>query len=76
VQPNSSEAPPAEEPDAGKLESPNPPSRLTETQQGDLGHMKQTKTFSNLTREEQQALIRAHKNLGHPNHEKFSSIIR
>ena len=36
----------------------------------------QSAHFKTLTREEQQALIRAHKNLGHPHAEKFSSILR
>ena len=76
VQSNSSENPLAEAPNAGESSSPDPQSGLTETQQMDLGNMRQSKTFTSLTTEEQQALIRAHKNLGHPNPEKFSSIIR
>ena len=76
VHPNLSEIPSAEVPPAGEASSPDPPSGRTETQRTDLGNMRQSKTFTSLTTEEQQALIRAHKNLGHPNPEKFSSIIR
>jgi len=49
---------------------------LTESQQADLKMSSQSAHFKALTREEQQALIRAHKNLGHPHAEKFSSILR
>ena len=54
--------------------SPNP--MLTESQQADVESQTQSVHFRSLTKEEQQALIRAHKNLGHPHAEKFSSIIR
>ena len=49
---------------------------MTESQKADLESTRQTKHFKSITKEEQQALIRAHKNLGHPHAEKFSSIIR
>jgi hypothetical protein len=54
--------------------SPNP--MLTESQQADAESPTQSAHFRSITKDEQQALIRAHKNLGHPHAEKFSSIIR
>ena len=82
--PNSNATPvvetiPATEPkhsEATDTESPNPDSTLTESQQADLKSPTQGTLFKSLTKEEQLALIRAHKNLGHPHAEKFSSIIR
>eukprot|EP00435_Cladocopium_sp_Y103_P009870 s2832_g2.t1 len=56
--------------------SPNPSVPLTESQQADVDPQVQSDHFKSLTKEEQQSLIRAHKNLGHPHAEKFSSIIR
>lgn len=70
---------PATEPkhsEATDTESPNPDSTLTESQQADLKSPTQGTLFKSLTKEEQLALIRAHKNLGHSHAEKFSSIIR
>ena len=49
---------------------------LTESQQADAESPTQSAHFRSITKDEQQALIRAHKNLGHPHAEKFSSIIR
>ena len=49
---------------------------MTESQEADLKSDQQTPHFRSLPKGEQQALIRAHKNLGHPHPEKFSSIIR
>eukprot|EP00435_Cladocopium_sp_Y103_P032016 s3083_g8.t1 len=63
-------------PSAEQTTSPNPSVPWTESQQADFESSTQTSHFKSLTREEQQALIRAHKNLGHPHPEKFSSIIR
>ena len=54
--------------------SPNP--MLTESQQADAESPTQSAHFRSITKDEQQALIHAHKNLGHPHAEKFSSIIR
>ena len=82
--PNSVIAPPAERPSASEAKdsesapaaSPNPIGDMTESQQADLKMVNQSAHFKSLTKEEQQALIRAHKNLGHPHAEKFSSILR
>ena len=46
VQSNSSENPSAAAPHSGESSSPEPQSGMTETQQTDLGNMKQTKTFA------------------------------
>ena len=82
---NSASAPPVRTPeateaktsDAAPTESPNPIRELTESQQADMKmSSSQSAHFKSLTKEEQQALIRAHKNLGHPHAEKFSSILR
>ena len=54
----------------------NPEMPMTESQKADIESTRQTKHFKSITKEEQQALIRAHKNLGHPHAKKFSSIIR
>ena len=49
---------------------------LTESQHCDLNNPKQPEAFRNLPREEQSALIRCHKNLGHPSPEKLSTVLR
>ena len=79
---NSQTSPPVETPNAEESKyfhaqdqtSSNP--RLTESQQADVESQTQSAHFRSITKDEQQALIRAHKNLGHPHAEKFSSIIR
>ena len=79
---NSQTSPPVETPNAEESKhshaqdptSSNP--RLTESQQADVESQNQSAHFKSITKDEQQALIRAHKNLGHPHAEKFSSIIR
>ena len=38
--------------------------------------MKQPESFRSLPRDEQIALLRCHKNLGHPNPEKLSTVLR
>ena len=49
---------------------------LTESQAADLENHKQPASFVALTPEERQALVRIHKNLGHPNPERFSTLLR
>ena len=71
-----SEAPETKDSRAETDASLNPDGQLTESQQADLKMSSQSAHFKTLTREEQQALIRAHKILGHPHAEKFSSILR
>jgi hypothetical protein len=69
--PEESKNPSSQSPPSDNHEMP-----MTETQKADLESTRQTEHFKSITKEEQQALIRAHKNLGHPHAEKFSSIIR
>ena len=49
---------------------------LTESQHCDLTNPKQPEVFRNLPRDEQSALIRCHKNLGHPSPERLSTVLR
>ena len=49
---------------------------LKKSQLADLENVKQPESFCLLPRDEQIALIRAHKNLGHPNPERFSTLLR
>ena len=51
-------------------------SLLTPSQNDDLKHPQQSSVFSQLPRDEKIALIRAHKNLGHPSPERLSSLLR
>eukprot|EP00435_Cladocopium_sp_Y103_P053869 s757_g17.t1 len=77
---NSPESPPepvvSKNPQVEPVASPNPHVSMTESQKADVDPNMQSDHFKSLTKEEQQSLIRAHKNLGHPHAEKFSSIIR
>ena len=49
---------------------------LTSSQQADLQNPKQSSRFKALPKDEQIALIRAHKNLGHPSPERLSTLLR
>ena len=64
-------------PSTGSLPEPNnTESGLTKNQNQDLQNQQQTRRLKALPRDEQIALIRAHKNLGHPSPEKLSAILR
>ena len=49
---------------------------LSESQHCDLNNLKQPDSFRSLPRDEQTALIRCHRNLGHPSPEKLSTVLR
>ena len=49
---------------------------LSESQMADLENPKQPESFKALSPSEKQALIRSHKNLGHPSPERLSSLLR
>ena len=49
---------------------------LSESQHCDLNNLKQPESFRSLPRDEQTALIRCHRNLGHPSPEKLSTVLR
>ena len=49
---------------------------LKKSQIADLENVKQSESFRLLPRDEQIAIIRAHKNLGHPNPERLSTLLR
>ena len=49
---------------------------LSESRHCDLKNTKQPESFRNLPRDEQIALLRCHKNLGHPHPEKLSTVLR
>ena len=49
---------------------------LSESQHCDLNNPKQPESFRSLPRDEQSALLRCHKNLGHPSPEKLSTVLR
>ena len=49
---------------------------ITKSQQADLESVQQSEKFRLLPRDEQIAIIRAHKNLGHPNAERLSTLLR
>ena len=49
---------------------------LLPSQESDLKSSQQSSVFSSLPKDEQIALIRAHKNLGHPSPERLSSLLR
>ena len=49
---------------------------ITESQKADMENPKQPSSFQALTPEEKQALIRVHKNLGHPSPERLSTLLR
>ena len=68
-------------------ENHNPPASLTSpgvetsttmlpSQESDLINPQQSKLFKGLPKDEQTAIIRAHKNLGHPSPERLSSLLR
>ena len=51
-------------------------SQLLPSQESDLKNPQQSSVFVGLPKDEQIALIRAHKNLGHPSPERLSSLLR
>ena len=70
-------APPTRAPDEPVAEDNSQPDMtLTPSQNSDLRNPSQNAKFRNLSKDEQMALIRAHKNLGHPSPERLSTILR
>ena len=63
---------------AGPLISPEEAGSqvLSPSQESDLKNPQQSPAFGGLPKDEQTALIRAHKNLGHPSPERLSSLLR
>ena len=55
---------------------PEEPGHLTPSQTEDINNPKQSTRFRMLSKDEQQILVRAHKNLGHPSPERFSTMLR
>ena len=53
-----------------------PPAGLSHAQNADLQSAKQSSRFKALPKDEQIALLRAHKNLGHPSPERLSTLLR
>ena len=49
---------------------------LTPSQEQDMHNPRQSERFKRLSKEEQQMLLRAHKNLGHPSPERLSALLR
>ena len=49
---------------------------LTPSQETDLQNPKQSERFRRLAKDEQQMILRAHKNLGHPSPERLSVLLR
>ena len=49
---------------------------LTPSQEHDMQNPKQSERFKGLSKEEQQMILRAHKNLGHPSPERLSTMFR
>ena len=49
---------------------------LTPSQEHDMHNPRQSERFKRLSKEEQQILLRAHKNLGHPSPERLSALLR
>lgn len=77
----SSESPQAETTGDNPYEQASVPgveseNQLLPSQESDLKNIKQSPNFTSLPRDEQIALIRAHKNLGHPSPERLSSLLR
>ena len=66
----------AESPRSNPISLPAGEQAMTESQKADLENPKQPESFQALTSQEKQSLIRSHKNLGHPNPERFSSLLR
>lgn len=58
------------------VSSPAGEQELTESQTADLENHKQPVSFQALSPEERIALVRVHKNLGHPNPERLSTLLR
>ena len=50
--------------------------RLTPSQEQDLTDVKQSERFRALPKDEQQMILRAHKNFGHPSPERLSTLLR
>ena len=67
---------PEETPGPNPIAYPAGTQELTESQRADLENIKQPESFKQLTKEEQQAIVRIHKNLGHPNPERLSTLLR
>ena len=53
-----------------------PHSSLSDSQHADLKNEDQPWSFKILSKEEQSTLLRAHKNLGHPSPDRFSTVLR
>ena len=84
LEPPNSDAPTmgrVEEPSQGETVQCSPDSnafegQLTPTQVHDLHDPEQSRRFKNLSLEERNMLIKAHKNLGHPSPERLSTMLR
>ena len=61
---------------ANSLPNPLEVPELTHSQNCDLMSKQQDASFQKLPRDEQVALLRAHRNLGHPSPERLSTILR
>ena len=66
----------ADSPRSNPISLPAGEQVMTESQKADLENPKQPESFQALTTQEKQSLVRIHKNLGHPNPERFSSLLR
>ena len=64
---------PAQEP---KVTESWPSQELTSSQTADVRNASQSARFLALPKDEQVALLRAHKNLGHPSPERLSTLLR
>ena len=72
--PGESEAPlPSSNPSTTNCQGPP---ELTSSQTADLHNPRQSARFQALPKDEQVALLRAHKNLGHPSGERLSTLLR
>ena len=58
------------------VSNPSEIPELTTSQKCDLTSPSQGEAFKSLPKDEQQALLRAHRNLGHPSPERLSTILR
>ena len=68
--------PSAVEPIPPSMSNPDEVPELTQSQNCDFHSPQQDEAFRRLPRDEQIALMRAHRNLGHPSPERLSTILR
>ena len=80
--PVESAVPSSESPSVPSTQDPNPKenptgeSDLKKSQVADVENVQQPESFRLLPRDEQTAIVRAHKNLGHPSPERLSTLLR